>query len=127
MLDRLDDTLEYVVRSMHIRVLWDEMKENAHLATPSPTGGVRLFLKYLAELKELFRSGSADWVKAPNNYRMGSIWSSKSSQYGDFDDDEPTLRSTLARILAVEQTEMAFSFSHSLSSLSDQRKRLEAV
>jgi len=127
MLDRLDDTLEYVVRNMHIRVLWDEMKENAHLATTSPTGGVRLFLKYLAELKELFRSGSADWVKAPNNYRMGSIWSSKSSHHGDFDDDEPTLRSTLARILVVEQTDMALSISRSASSLSDRRKMFEAA
>lgn len=259
MLDRLDETLENVVRAMHVRMLWDEMKENAYLATISPTGGVRIFLKYLAELmeedpsvevhlaghsagsiflaplaqllttagkidegplkgktgyglpvssctlwapgisidefkqtylpsiqsgqlqrfalytlsdkaeqkdnvagiyhksllylvsnaledhygtpllglekdvkkdsqlQELFKSGAADWVKAPNNSRLGSILSSKATRHGDFDDDEPTLRSTLARILAVEQTEMAFSFSRSGSSLSDRRKMLEAV
>jgi hypothetical protein len=78
-------------------------------------------------LQELFKSGRADWVKAPNNSRLGSIWSSKSTRHGDFDDDEPTLRSTLARILAVEQAEMAFSFSRSVSSLSDRRKMLEAI
>lgn len=49
MLDRLDDTLEPLVR-LPGKALWDEMKENAQLATTSPEGGLRFALKNLADL-----------------------------------------------------------------------------
>ncbi len=52
MLDRLDDTLEAVVRGLRIKGLWDEMKENARLATESGQGGARLALQALAEIME---------------------------------------------------------------------------
>lgn len=49
MLDRLDDTLEPIVRGPG-KALWDEMKENAISATTSDTGGVRIALKHIVEL-----------------------------------------------------------------------------
>lgn len=49
MLDRLDDTLEPLTR-LPGKAFWDEIKENAILATKSPQGGVRIALKHIAEL-----------------------------------------------------------------------------
>lgn len=48
MLDRLDDTLEPLVR-LPGKTFWDELKENAILATKSSQGGVRIALKHIAE------------------------------------------------------------------------------
>jgi hypothetical protein len=50
MLDRLDDVLEPIARSLGGRVMWNEMKENATKATTSPEGGARLVLDELAKL-----------------------------------------------------------------------------
>jgi pimeloyl-ACP methyl ester carboxylesterase len=50
MLDRFDDFLEPVARGVGGRLLWQEMKENARLATESPQGGLRVVLGYLQDL-----------------------------------------------------------------------------
>jgi N-acetylmuramoyl-L-alanine amidase CwlA len=50
MLDRFDDFLEPVARGVGGRRLWQEMKENARLATESPQGGLRVVLNYLQDL-----------------------------------------------------------------------------
>ena len=50
MLDRLDDMLEPVARLATGKSQWDEMKENALLATRSKEGGARLALAHLAKL-----------------------------------------------------------------------------
>jgi len=47
MLDRLDDTLELVVRGLKVRGLWNEMKENAWRATLLEDGGARLVAQTL--------------------------------------------------------------------------------
>jgi hypothetical protein len=50
MLDRLDDTLEPLARILGGKVQWDEMKENARLATANPRGGARLAASYVEKL-----------------------------------------------------------------------------
>lgn len=52
MLDRFDETLEAIVRGLNVRGLWDEMKENAWLATTKVDGGARFVLEELANLIE---------------------------------------------------------------------------
>jgi len=54
MLDRLDDTLEAIVRGLHVRSLWNEMKENAWLATTQKKGGARFVLHQLSSLMDRF-------------------------------------------------------------------------
>lgn len=49
LLDRLDDTLEPLARDLG-KALWDEMKENALLATEKYEGGARIAIQYIAEL-----------------------------------------------------------------------------
>jgi hypothetical protein len=52
MLDRLDDALEPVARQIGGKAAWDEMRENAMLATTTSGGGARLVAEYLAKLLE---------------------------------------------------------------------------
>ena len=54
MLDRLDDTLESIVRGLRVRSLWDEMKENAWLATARKEGGARFVMDQLSRLMDKF-------------------------------------------------------------------------
>lgn len=49
MLDRADDLLEPVARALTGRAAWEEMKENALLATRSTKGGIRFFLDELTK------------------------------------------------------------------------------
>lgn len=50
MLDRLDSALEPIARGVGGKAQWDEMKENAKLATISIEGGARFALGHLAKL-----------------------------------------------------------------------------
>src|SRR6185503_5785868 len=50
MLDRLDDALEPVARNIGGKAEWDEMTENAMLASTSASGGARLVAQCLADL-----------------------------------------------------------------------------
>jgi hypothetical protein len=50
MLDRLDDALEPLARTLGGRTMWSEMKENALFATLNEKGGARIALGFLDEL-----------------------------------------------------------------------------
>jgi len=50
LLNRLDDALEPIARVGTGKLEWDEMKENAELATKSPEGGARFAAQQIAEL-----------------------------------------------------------------------------
>lgn len=50
MLDRLDDALEPLARTLGGKAMWSEMKENALFATKSEEGGARIALGFLDEL-----------------------------------------------------------------------------
>lgn len=50
LLDRLDDALEPLVRTLTGKLQWDEMKENGIRATATQEGGGRIVLEHLAKL-----------------------------------------------------------------------------
>jgi len=52
MLDRLDDALEPLARTLSGKLEWDEMKENGIAATTSGSGGARMTLDRLARLRK---------------------------------------------------------------------------
>lgn len=53
MLDRLDDALEPIARKLTGKAAWDEMKENAVLASGAD-GGARLIAQHVAALKQAY-------------------------------------------------------------------------
>jgi hypothetical protein len=58
-------------------------------------------------LKDLMKGWKASWVESPNEHAVGGPDAARCRDHGGFDDDDATLRSTLARILAVGSTRSA--------------------
>ena len=44
------------------------------------------------------------WIRSPNNVSAGDLFASASRHHGDFDDDDATVKGTLARILGQKKT-----------------------
>lgn len=59
MLDRLDDTIEPIARNLGGKALWDEMKENATLASKRAKGAALMAAKHLADL---YRDGEIEEI-----------------------------------------------------------------
>jgi hypothetical protein len=57
------------------------------------------FINKDSALRALFEQQGADWITSPNAEPEGTKGASRSRSHGDFDDDQPTLQATLARIL----------------------------
>jgi hypothetical protein len=89
-----------------------------------PILGMEKFVEEDGKLKALFGSGQARWIKAPNNSRPPAT--SKAAHHGDFDDDVPTIVSTLADVFHPGKMVKApdFKFGRSNSSLSARRREL---
>jgi Papain family cysteine protease len=58
MLDRLDDALEPLARTLSGKAAWDEMKENALAATQSKNGGARMVVGHLQKLFDQLANGA---------------------------------------------------------------------
>ena len=87
-----------------------------------PLLGMERFVNEDEKLTDLFKEPYANWVKAPKtNY-------SNAKHHGDFDDDVPTVVSTLADIIKPDKLrgkkEDIFNFKRSAASLSDRRRSL---
>ena len=93
-----------------------------------PILGMERFLKADTAVQSLIKAGKLDLVLAPNDARVGSVNASKAQHHGDFDDDDATVKSTLARILGDGSTARTeFSFHRSASSLRARRAAADVV
>lgn len=90
----------------------------------TPLLGMEKFIEMDEEVNELFESGKADLVLAPNSGVEGSPGHSTCSTHGGFDDDTATVRASLSRILDIRHVEAAFDFKRSEASLKDRRSSL---
>jgi hypothetical protein len=63
-----------------------------------PLLGMATFIQEEPSLRTLFQ-GKARWVLSPNEAVLGTQGASRARSHGGFDDDDATLRSTLAHIL----------------------------
>ena len=77
-----------------------------------------------SRLKDLFGSNKADWVRSPNDQKGAPRNYSTARHHGDFDDDQATVRATLARMLGAEQVKGDFSFKGTKSALRVKREFL---
>jgi hypothetical protein len=89
-----------------------------------PIVGMEKFIRDDKDLMQLFERPNAEWVRSPNTVPDGKEGASRSAHHGDFDDDAPTLRATLARILDAKTDRSSFSFHRSASAASTIRRRL---
>lgn len=88
-----------------------------------PLLGMETFAK--AALAPYLKAGSVEWIKSPNTRRIGDPAASHSTTHGGFDDDQATLRATLARILDAPSAPVeAFAFHRSVAGAKGLRRAL---
>ncbi len=94
-----------------------------------PLLGMEHWVERDPKLANLFGGANpnADWVRAPNDVPPGSPVASAARHHGDFDDDEPTVRATLARILGKQAAVPDLKFEASPSSRRDRRQILDRI
>ena len=92
-----------------------------------PILGMERFIRKDSELELLLKGYNADWVIAPNNEKPGSLDASAATHHGDFDDDDATVRATLARILGTASLDGKLSFARSASASRDLRQCVDAA
>jgi hypothetical protein len=86
--------------------------------------GMQKFITNDNQLNELFKSGKADLIIAPNSAPEGTPHRSTCLSHGGFDDDKATVTATLCRILKLDHLNSDFDFKSSASSLKDRRNLL---
>jgi Papain family cysteine protease len=89
-----------------------------------PMLGMDKFVTHHPTLPWLIKQGTVNYTLAPNENAPGTINASTASHHGDFDDDTPTVKATLARILGRDKVTAEFSFARSATSMRDKRKAL---
>jgi len=92
-----------------------------------PILGMEKYLQQDEELAQMLEDRSIEWVSAPNNAPEGSRWASTARGHGDFDDDAPTLGSTLSRVLQSWDELPEFDFKRSADSLREKRTQLDSL
>lgn len=91
-----------------------------------PLVGMEKYVLGDAQLMDIFKNKTADWITSPNTNSSDIINYSTARQHTDFDNDEPTVKATLARILGVDRDKAygLFKFSRSASVLRERRLSL---
>ncbi|GKS59664.1 hypothetical protein YTPLAS18_31910 [Nitrospira sp.] len=88
--------------------------------------GMQTFVDQDSAMKTLFRKPHAEWVTSPNAIPVGEKGASRAQSHGDFDDDEATLRATLARILDRKKVEAKVEIRRSARSMREFGRSLAA-
>lgn len=96
-----------------------------------PLLGMERFILADKEIQRLVSSGQIDHVRSPNADPQGTFNASTATAHGGFDDDRPTVLSTLARILGahaqVRSASRFLTFRPGLQRMQSQRQHLSAV
>ena len=88
-----------------------------------PLLGMEKFIKKDPAIINLFEGKRADWVLAPNTVQDPTHCST-ALHHGDFDDDEPTVKATLARILGDGEMGATMKFNRSRAASQERRLKL---
>jgi len=88
-----------------------------------PLLGMAKFIEKDAAIKKLIADKRVDWVLAPNT-KQDPTRCSTALHHGDFDDDIPTVKATLARILGDGETGARFKFNRSPAASQERRLKL---
>ncbi|MDA8433573.1 MAG: C1 family peptidase [Nitrospiraceae bacterium] len=115
-----DDNCGGIYHKSLLYLVSNAFEKKAHIPLFSdgePILGMEKFAKSEIEALEGQTKGSVEWIKSPETRTSTSL------HHGDFDDDLPTVASTLNRICGKTVAD-GFDFKHSASSLRDRRLKL---
>lgn len=91
-----------------------------------PILGMEKFVQQDSTINGIFKGQKSDWILSPNTEAGGASGASKSAHHGDFDDDEATVKATLARILGMKQVVAVYEFQHTAKSRRAIRRDIDA-
>ena len=89
-----------------------------------PLLGLERSLAKDSTLQGLLRQNRIDWIRSPNQETIGTVGAARSAHHGDFDDDEATVRATLARILGRAKVTQTIRFGRTGAGKRAQREQL---
>jgi hypothetical protein len=94
-----------------------------------PILGMERAIEDDAALRGLLGGGGHDWIRTPNTLPLGDPSASRASAHGAFDDDQPTVQATLARILGAGKApaKAHFAFEPSASAVRGRRERVQSA
>ena len=78
-----------------------------------------------AELAQLFGGGDADWVRSPNTHTVGADDAAQAAHHGAFNEDDATLKATIARITGSRRSEHALVFRGTQGACQNLRRRVD--
>lgn len=122
-----DDHCNHIYNKSLLYLVSNALEKTPHIPLfrdGEPLLGMARCVAEDSRLRELFGSKKADWVRAPNDQKEKPVNYSTARHHGDFDDDEATVRATLARMLGMEQVEGSFEFKRTKASLRMKREFL---
>lgn len=122
-----DDDCARIYNKSLLYLISDAFEERFRIPILRPDGepllGMETFIQKDPIVKQMIDNGKIAHVRAPNTIAPGSPNASTARGHGAFDDDGPTIRATLARVLQQGAPEIA-AFSHTAQFRRDQRQRL---
>jgi hypothetical protein len=125
-----DDHCAHIYNKSLLYLVSDAFEDKVRIPLIRPDGepilGMERFVTGESDLAQLFSNApNADWVRAPNDLPMGSQNASGARHHGDFDNDETTVRATLARILGQGGARQALVLSQPIAERAQRRRQLD--
>jgi hypothetical protein len=124
-----DDNCANIYHKSLLYLVSNAFEETARIPLIHPDGEPILGMQKCVEdddaVNSIFKQKRADWIRSPNTKPVGSADAAQSMHHGDFDDDEATVKATLARILGKSTAKGEFSFQRSATSKRGIRRRID--
>ncbi|WP_373500609.1 hypothetical protein [Desulfococcus sp.] len=126
-----DDNCARIYNKSLLYLVSNAFEDKPRVPVFRPSGdailGMEKFIRADEELRKLF-DGTVQrdtaWLLSPNTAPTGSADASRSVHHGDFDDDEATVKATLARILGKDTSKADVKFQSTASSRINLRQRI---
>lgn len=124
-----DDHCVHIYNKSLLYLVSNAFEEKMRIPVIRPDGepllGMEKFITQEPKLMTLFKAGTnAQWIRSPNALPAGDRSASHAHHHGDFDNDEATVRATLARILGVELPQ-SMVIAKTASQLASRRRQVE--
>lgn len=122
-----DDNCARIYNKSLLYLISNALEKEPHIPLyrdGEPLLGLEKCITTDSRLRDLFGGRTVDWVRAPNDQKGQPVNYSTARHHTDFDDDEATVRATLARMLGMEQVKGDFNFKRTRSSMREKREFL---
>ena len=126
-----DDNCASIYNKSLLYLVSNAFEDKSRIPIFRPDGeeilGMQKFIAQDAELSALIKAKKVDLVLSPNTSTVGSIDAAKSQAHGDFDDDEATVKATLARIIGKSTGKSNITFKSGVASRREMRRKIDGV